>query len=213
MYATISICPIGLLLTLPDQICESCIKCRLLASAKIIIISTFWHTEETAHLANTVPLSIHMDDLIFYEWPHFLSVNPRKSRNSWFSIRSRNSSASGLSFWGRFLGRGSNPSFICLSFRFSQLSSCFTTYLSLNPKYSAISRLLFPAASIARISGNRLCTRVYFSLDITIPPNVVLLFSYIRGCFVYCPFLLDLFMIMHCVFFFLCTYVVICDGK
>ena len=32
-----------------------------------------------------------------------------------------------------------------------------------------------------------------FFPDITIPPNVVLPFSYIRGLFVYCPFLLDLF--------------------
>ena len=32
-----------------------------------------------------------------------------------------------------------------------------------------------------------------FFPDIIIPPNVVLSFSYIRGLFVYCPFLLDLF--------------------
>ena len=38
-----------------------------------------------------------------------------------------------------------------------------------------------------------LCTYVYVLLLIIIPPVVVLLFSYIRGYFVYCPFLLVLF--------------------
>ena len=36
--------------------------------------------------------------------------------------------------------------------------------------------------------------------DINLPPDVVVLVSYIRGCFVYCPFLLDLF-ISNVVFF------------
>ena len=35
------------------------------------------------------------------------------------------------------------------------------------------------------------------------PPDVVLSFSYIRGCFVYCPFLLDLFTAYR---LFLCFY-------
>ena len=43
------------------------------------------------------------------------------------------------------------------------------------------------------ISGSMALICVYFLFDINYPPDVVLSFSYIRGRFVYCPFLLDLF--------------------
>jgi len=40
---------------------------------------------------------------------------------------------------------------------------------------------------------SKACTCSYLRLDIILPPDVVFQFSYIRGYFVYCPFLLDLF--------------------
>ena len=53
--------------------------------------------------------------------------------------------------------------------------------------------VVFPAATSARISGSNTCTCVHFSLDIILPPDVEISFSYIRGSFVYCPFFTDLF--------------------
>lgn len=52
-------------------------------------------------------------------------------------------------------------------------------------------RCVFPASIMALISGYSNRTWVYSLFDITAPPDVVL-FSYIRGYFVYCPFLLVL---------------------
>jgi len=46
---------------------------------------------------------------------------------------------------------------------------------------------------MALISGPKTLMFTHFLVDIIIPPDVVLPFSYIRGLFVYCPFLLDLF--------------------
>ena len=52
-----------------------------------------------------VPVSI--DHVVFCFWPHFLSVNCRKSRSSWFSICSLaiSFSYSSVLLNGRFLGR------------------------------------------------------------------------------------------------------------
>ena len=58
-----------------------------------------------------------------------------------------------------------------------------------NPNASAISRFVFPASFISRISFSKSLMCVYFLLDIMTPLDVLLL-SYIKGCFVYCPFLL-----------------------
>ena len=59
---------------------------------------------------------------------------------------------------------------------------------------------IFAADLILTFSCGYLLSNLFFQLlavvqhsflpDITIPPDVVLLFSYIRGLFVYCPFLL-----------------------
>ena len=58
-----------------------------------------------------------------------------------------------------------------------------------NPSCSAICCCVYPSSTSAFTVGSNSCTFSYF-LGITTPPNVVLSFSYIRGCFVYCPFLL-----------------------
>ena len=149
-----------------------------------------------------------MNDLIFCSRPHFLPVNCRKSRNNLFSILSRwiscacsaTTSLGGASLRGRPLGRGIIPAAIFSSLRRSRVRSCFTTYLSLNPNCSAISRCVFPAEIISFISGSNTCTCVYPFLAMIIPPDVVLPFSYIRGLLVYCPFLLDLFIRFRGVF-------------
>ena len=64
-----------------------------------------------------------------------------------------------------------------------------STCLSVNPNRSPISRRVFPPARISIISASIF---VYFRFSIKWPPDVVL-FSYIRGPFVYCLFLLGLF--------------------
>ena len=56
-----------------------------------------------------------------------------------------------------------------------------------SPKCSAISRRIFLALRIAMISGSNAFMFVHFLLLIATPPDVVL-FSYIRGCFVYVRF-------------------------
>ena len=93
------------------------------------------------------------------------------------------------SFFGRPFGRGTIPASSLRSFRLSRLSSSLTTCLSLKPKCCAISLCVFPSACIALISGNNPWICVYFRFSMTIPPDVVL-FSYIRGLFLYCTFLL-----------------------
>ena len=94
---------------------------------------------------------------------------------------SATTSLGNVSLRGRPLGRGMIPAAIRSALRRSRLRSFFTTYLSLRPKYSAISRCVFPAEIISFISGSNTWTCVYSFLAMIIPPDVVLLFSYIRG--------------------------------
>ena len=70
-----------------------------------------------------------------------------------------------------------------------RLRSSFTTPFPPNPSCSAICCCVYPSFTNAFTVGSNSCTFSYF-LGMTTPPVVVLLFSYIRGCFVYCPFLL-----------------------
>ena len=55
-------------------------------------IATFYDTHRFAYI-ELVELGEALPALIFYPWPDPLPVNRRKSRSSWFSIRSRFSSA------------------------------------------------------------------------------------------------------------------------
>ena len=127
-----------------------------------------------------------VDNGIFYSWPHILSVDCRKSRNSLFSILSLEISLSYSSvvLSGRFLGRplgfGGMPaaSFYCFRFRrFTQHSICrFST-----PRWSAISRLVCPVSRIAMITDSTVLKCVYFRLDIISPPHVVIILH--KGAF------------------------------
>ena len=89
---------------------------------------------------------------------------------------------------GRPCGFTIIPSAIfCASRRFRFKNSFICSFS--NPNASAISRFVFPASFISRISFSKSLMCVYFLLDIMTPLDVLLL-SYIKGCFVYCPFLL-----------------------
>ena len=137
--------------------------------------------------------------MIFDLWPHFLPAYCRKSRSNLFSIFSRLISYAcstsilrgEASFLGRPLGRGMIPAATFRSLRRYRFRSSFTCSV-VKPKCSAISRFVLPDSFISTISDSNTLMCVYFLCDIAIPPDVVL-FSYIRGYFVYCLFLLDLF--------------------
>lgn len=92
------------------------------------------------------------------------------------------------SFLGRPLGRIIIPAAAFRSLRLLRVSSSRTTSLSLSPNSSATSLCVFPSDSRDFMTGNSSCSFSYF-LGIILPPDVALLFSYIRGFFVYGPFL------------------------
>ena len=163
--------------------------------------------------------------MVLYPWSHFLPVNCRKSRSNSFSIFKRwisywhSSIVLYLLFLGRPLRFGSSPaakracSRLC---RLIQFLICTFSY----PNVSAISCRVRPAFRIFMISVSTALIFVHFRFSILLPPDVVLLFSYIRGAFVYCPVLLELFMFDSFSFSlsliggayqdFLCPFFVIC---
>ena len=137
-----------------------------------------------------------IDDCILYLLPHILSTHCRKSRNNLFSIRNRSTSfciscfGGCPSFRGRPFGFGDLPydiAFFRLRYLHTQLFTCSVV----RPNSAAISLCTIPASFICSIIGSICIMCVYLRFDIIIPPNVVLL-SYIRGHFVYCPLLLVL---------------------
>lgn len=58
-------------------------------AADKVIIAASGYPKEGTHGRYGVVLPVQMDDIVFDVWPHFLSVNRRKSRSSWFSIFNR----------------------------------------------------------------------------------------------------------------------------
>ena len=95
--------------------------------------------------------------------------------------------------------RGRIPASIFRIRRLYRFILPFTTYLSLNPNCSAISRFVFPAVFISSISFSTACTCVY-CLDIQIAPWR----SYFptSGGFRQCPFFLVLYTFYWGVTFF-----------
>ena len=153
---------------------------RLSDSFYKIIVTAAGHTEESAHDGYRILVSVTIDHCIFYLWPHFLSVERRKSRNSLFSIRSRSTSfciscfGGCPSFRGRplaFAGRSSSCILPRRLYRFTHPLICSFS----SPSSSAISCRVKPASRIAIIcvSINLIC--VYFLFDITLPPDVIIL--------------------------------------
>ena len=130
-----------------------------------------------------------VDDHIFYACPHFLSVSERKSRISSFSISncfirasfraslyrrspSLSSSVTTLSFAGLPFFLMAIPAAILRSFsRFLRTNSLICSLL--NPNRSPICRCVKPCSCNSDISFSY-CSMCRYSLDIKIPPMVVL---------------------------------------
>ena len=142
-----------------------------------------------------------IDHCVFETWFHFLPTDCRKSCSSSFSILKRlisyacslmiSSGLVGSAFLrGRpfFFGRIPASFRACSRlYRLIQLLICDFS----NPRLSAISLRVFPAARSSRICGSNSLIFVYF-LDIAKPPCVVLL-SYTGRPFVYCLLFTDRF--------------------
>ena len=128
-----------------------------------------------------------VDNRVFCSWPHFLSVDCRKSRNSSFSIFNRLFSY----LYSAIVLDGFLPRCFGTDRSFSQL---WIAYLLM--PYTLLSLFWLSPAWIRATTASRIPLGYFFIPflpDIQLPPDVVLTFSYIRGLFVYCPFLLDLF--------------------
>lgn len=145
-----------------------------------VIVTTPGYSKEFAHDGYRVLTPVTIDDCILYLWPHFLSMDCRKSRSNLFSIRNCFSSVSGFclggcpSFRGRPLGLLACParSKACFSLcRFKNFLTCSRS----NPYTSAIARCVSPSECIRRISASTAFILVYLLFCITIPPNVVII--------------------------------------
>ena len=122
-----------------------------------------------------------MNNCILYFWPHFLSVDCRKSRSNLFSMRSLFNSVSifclgGVpSFLGRPFGFGSVCKFRIVTCRLlyrltHHLICCFS-----RPSSSAISCRVIPASLIAIIRGSFDLISDHLRLLINSPPCVVII--------------------------------------
>ena len=83
---------IGMKAALPllrDDFRKSRVFLRPAQSMDKIIISASGYLKEAAHDGYWIFVSMPMDHCVFCSWPHFLSMERRKSRNSSFSIFSR----------------------------------------------------------------------------------------------------------------------------
>ena len=130
-----------------------------------------------------------VDNRVFCSRPHFLSVDCRKSRNSSFSIFNRLFSY----LYSAIVLAGFLPRCFGTAGSFSQL---WIAYLLI--PYALLSLFWLSPAWIRATTASRIPLGYFFIPflpDIQLPPDVVLTFSYIRGLFVYCPFLQDQFSI------------------
>ena len=166
-----------------DDFCKNSVFLRSVQTMDEIIVSTSGYLKEATHNGYRIFVSVTVDYGIFCSWPHFLPVECRKSRNNSFSILSRLFSYlySASVFAGlrpRVFGRTGSFSQHCIAHR-------------LIP-YSRLSAFWLSPARIRDTTSSRIPSGYFFIPffpDIPKPPNVVL-FSYTRGPFVYCPFLL-----------------------
>lgn len=124
--------------------------------------------------------------MVLYPWPHFLPVNRRKSRSNSFSVFKRRISYwhSSIVVYPLFLGRplrfGGSPTAKRACSRLCRLIQFLICTFS-NPNVSAISCRVRPSSRIFIISASTALIFVHFRFPIQLPPDVVLLFSYIRG--------------------------------
>ena len=151
-----------------------------------IIVSASGYLKEAAHNGYRIFLSVPVDHCVFCPWPHFLPIERRKSRNNSFSILSRlfsylYSASVFAGFRPRALGRLGPFSQHWIAHRLIPYSRLIALWLS--------------PARIRATTSSRTPTGYFFIPffpDILRPP-IVVLFSYIRGPFVYCTVLLERF--------------------
>ena len=142
-----------------------------------VVVATTGYFKELTHNRYRILVPVTIYYCILYLWPHILSADCRKSRNNLFSIRSRSSSfcTSCLGGWpslrGRPLALGSLP-FRVSTWRLLYLVTHHSICFSSMPNSSAISRRVYPASRIDRMTDSYSLILVYLLLPITIPPNV-----------------------------------------
>ena len=83
---------ICLVLTFLNLLSKICVMLGPPKALNKVVVATPGHIEEFTHNRYRALIPVAMDDSIFYLWPHFLSIDSRKSRSSLFSMRSLSSS-------------------------------------------------------------------------------------------------------------------------
>ena len=177
---SVTICLICLALTLFYLFCQLSVMLRLALSLHKVVVTAAGYSEEPAHNRYRILAPVTINYRIFYLWPHILSMDCRKSRISLFSIRSRSSS-----FWvsslggnpslrGRPLALGTIPCFSISLRRLCRVIQSLICFL-VNPSSSAISCRVIPVLRIDIICVSIILICVYFLLDITLPPDVIIL--------------------------------------
>ena len=69
-----------------DDFCKGFVFLRLAQTMDEIIVSAAGYLKEATHNGYRIFISVSVDHCIFFPWPHFLSVEHRKSRSNSFSI-------------------------------------------------------------------------------------------------------------------------------
>ena len=178
-HPAVAICTKAALSLLRDDFCKSRVFLRPAQSMDEIIISASRYLKEATHNGYRIFVSVPVDYGVFCPWPHFLPMERRKSRNNSFSIFSRlfsylYSASVFAGFRPRILGRTGSFSQHCIAHRLIPYSRLKAHWLS--------------PARIRATTSSRTSIEYFFIPffpDILRPPYVVL-FSYIRGPFVYC---------------------------
>ena len=185
-HPAVAICTKAALPLLRDDFCKSSVFLRPAQTMDEVIVSASGHLKEAAHNGYRIFVSVPVDHCVFCPWPHFLSVERRKSRNSSFSIFSRLFSY----LYSASVFAGLRPRVFGRTGSFSQHRIAHRLI-----PYSRLKEHWLSPARIRDTTSSRIPIGYFFIPffpDILRPPNVVL-FSYIRGPFVYCPFLLARF--------------------
>ena len=160
------ICPA---LAFLDCFCHCSIVIRLSEPLYKDVVTAPGYTEEFTHNRDWIFSTVAMDDGVFRLWPHFLSVDCRKSCSNFTSIWSRLFSYlhSCSVFAGFFRETAVRPwqlSYAVFS------ADCGPGGLSFQPSSASISLWLIPAAIMRSIVGSRTCIFVYLRLLIIYPP-------------------------------------------
>ena len=137
VYSAVAVGASTLSLTYSNLFSQRQILCRNIHSFYLVVVSAAGHTEETAHLTDTVSRPMAIDYLVFDAGFHSFPVSERKSRRSSTSILSRLFSY----LYSCKVLAGLRP--LCFgipgaSLRPSRLKRFLATSPSLKPSFSAI---------------------------------------------------------------------------